>query len=458
MAGIGFELRKVLSRESLSSTMQAYLYAGIISSGPFVLSIFAILLIGLVTAGMVVPPSRVVQFQVSVTYLIAASLIVSGIFQLAFTRFTSDRLFEKRDDLVLSSYNTVCILLTALAGTIGLVLMFTVFAGQTLAYRLCMLMGFVALCNIWMAVIFLTSIKQYWGVLLTFFLGYGLSVVCAIALYRYGTEGLLAGFIIGQMVLLLVANLLIWHNYPSSQYLSGEFFHRKEFYHSLVWVGVFFNLGIWVDKFMFWFSDAGQTVIGPLRASLIYDIPIFIAYLSVIPGMAMFLLRLEADFVDHYDGFYDAIRKGGTLREIQEMQERMVRSARTGLYEIFKIQALVCLLVIAFGGVLLQAIGISPLYRPLLQVDVVAVGLQVILLGVLNIFFYLDRRDIVLMLTGLFLALNISLTGLTLWLGPSTYGYGFASALLVTVLVGVYWMDHCFRKLEFHTYMMRKYA
>ena len=34
MAGIGFELRKILSKDSYTSTMRAYLYAGLISSGP----------------------------------------------------------------------------------------------------------------------------------------------------------------------------------------------------------------------------------------------------------------------------------------------------------------------------------------------------------------------------------------------------------------------------------------
>ena len=47
MAGIGFELRKLLKRDSLLGMMQAYAYAGIISSGPWVLSIIGILVIGL---------------------------------------------------------------------------------------------------------------------------------------------------------------------------------------------------------------------------------------------------------------------------------------------------------------------------------------------------------------------------------------------------------------------------
>ena len=97
MAGIGFELRKLLRRDSLLGMLQAYAYAGIISSGPWVLSIVGILVIGLMSAAIVVPEFLITQFQVSVTYLVALSLILTGFVQLAFRQahgrpvFAADR-------------------------------------------------------------------------------------------------------------------------------------------------------------------------------------------------------------------------------------------------------------------------------------------------------------------------------------------------------------------------------
>ncbi|MFP5464186.1 MAG: exopolysaccharide Pel transporter PelG, partial [Gammaproteobacteria bacterium] len=98
MAGIGFELRKLMRRDTLLGLMQTYAYAGIISSGPWVLSILGILVIGFMSFSVVFPDLLITQFQVSVTWLIALSLILTGIVQLAFTRFTADRHFEKRED------------------------------------------------------------------------------------------------------------------------------------------------------------------------------------------------------------------------------------------------------------------------------------------------------------------------------------------------------------------------
>jgi uncharacterized membrane protein len=397
-----------------------------------------------------------VQFQVSVTYLIACSLILTGPLQLSFTRFISDRLFEKRDDLVLSNYNGVVLISTAASGVLGVLAVAFGFRGEPLVYRLLMVAGFVVVSNIWIAVIFLSSVKQYRQILYVFALGYGCTVAFALMLNRHGLPGLLGGFVAGHIVLLAGLSGLIYRNYQSERFISFEVLEKRFAYPSLALVGLLFNLGVWIDKFMFWYApQTGARVIGPLHASVIYDLPVFIAYVCVMPGMATFLVRIEADFVEYYDRFYDAVRSGATLRHINDMRDMMVGSVRAGLFEIVKIQAVVLLLILAFGHLVLEALGISTLYLPLLIVDVISASLQVLLLGLLNVFFYLDGRRAVLRLTAAFVVLNGLFTGMTLWLGPDWYGYGFALALLVVVMAAVMMLDRKFASLEYETYMLR---
>lgn len=458
MAGIGFQLRKILKRDSLSSDLSAYVYAGIISAGPLILSILGILLIGVLSLGVVDPPVLIVQFQVSVTYLISFSLVITGAVQLLFTRFISDRLFQNQPDRVLPNYNGMMVITTLATGLLGLFLAIVAFGGVSPLYRVLMVMGFVIVSNIWICIIFLASIKRYSIILFAFFIGYAITVAVAVSLNRYGLEGLMAGFVAGHAVLLACMTAVMHRDHTSGhrQYMAFEVFDRRYAYPSLVMVGLLFNLGVWLDKFMFWFSETGSDVIGPLRASVIYDLPVFISYLCIIPGMAVFLLRLETDFADSYNGYYAAVRNGGTLSHIREMRNEMVRSARAGLYDILKIQAVVTLLIFAFGDKLLEAVGISSLYLPLLQIDVVAASLQVLFLGCLNIFLYLDRRSIVLGLTVLFAGLNGVLTWATLEIGPNAYGYGFAGALVVVVFLAVFVLNRSFERLEYETYMLQK--
>ena len=102
--------------------------------------------------------------------------------------------------------------------------------------------------------------------------------------------------------------------------VSFDFLGRQS-YLSLALTGFFYNLGVWVDKFVFWANPlVSDPVIGPLRASIIYDIPIFLAYLSIVPGMAVFLVRVETDFAESYDAFYHAVRSGDSLVNIQRLK------------------------------------------------------------------------------------------------------------------------------------------
>ena len=89
--------------ESFGGILRGYGYAGLISAGPWVVSILGVLITGKLCLDAGMPPMEVQQFAVSVTYLMAGSLILTGVLQLMFTRFVADRLFEKKDEVVVPS-------------------------------------------------------------------------------------------------------------------------------------------------------------------------------------------------------------------------------------------------------------------------------------------------------------------------------------------------------------------
>ncbi len=455
MAGIGFELRKLLRKDSYLGLIQAYGYAGIISSGPWVLSILGVLLIGIFSATRVIPASQVVQFLVTVTWLMAGSLILTGLLQLMFTRFIADRLFERRHDIVLPNLMGALTLTTLVSGLSGMLILLLLFH-QSLLYELLVLGSFVVLCNIWIVVVFLSGMKAYRLILGVFLLGYGVTVAVAMLMTGFGLEGLLFGFLCGQSVLLFSMLAMVLRDYPGRAFVSYRFLRRDQVFYSLAATGLFYNMAIWADKFMFWLNPAtSESIIAPLRASVIYDVPIFLAYLSIIPGMAVFLVRMETDFAEIYDRFYESVREGDTLKHIREYKKQMVLTVRQGIYEIFKVQGMTVVVLLMLGPLILDALGISRLYIPLLNVDLVGVGVQVLLLAILNVLFYLDLLGIALLLCLMFLLANIGLTWISFQLGPSFYGYGFAVAVTVTSLVGLVILSRQLDRLEYETFMLQ---
>lgn len=457
MAGIGFELRRLLRKNTLLGLVEAYAYAGIISSGPWVFSIVGILLVGLISASIATPSFMITQFQTSVTYLVASSLVLTGLVQLAFTRFVSDRLFEKRQDTIMANLNGLLMIVVLAASLFGTLCLFLVFPGLSVLYRLLMLAGFVLMCAVWVMTVFLSGMKRYHAIVILFGVAYSLIIGLALLLRPYGLEGLLAGFVLGHLVLVAGMWLLTVRDFlPRDRLISFDFARREMLYPSLMAIGLLYNLGIWVDKFMFWyFPDTSDVVIGRLQASVIYDLPVFLSYLSIIPGMAVFLVRIETDFVEYYEKFYNAVRRGGSLEFIEDMRDEMVYSIQQGLGEIGKIQSLAVLGTFVAGPTLLRALGISELYLPLLYVQVIGAGLQVGLMAVLNVFFYLDQRRIVLLLCAEFVLLNVIFTAVTLAWGAALYGYGFALAVLVTLITGLVLLSRRLNRLEYETFMLQ---
>jgi len=456
MAGIGFEFRKLLQKDSYWGIFQAYGYSGIVSSGPWILSIIGILIVGIYSYAVVDPPLAVVQFQVSITNLFMSSLILTGMVQLAYTRYLADRLFAKRVDLVTPTFNGLLMIVVLASGILGTVAVFFLFPDQSNLYRLLMLAAFVIMCCIWCCTILLAGLKQYKVIVAMFGLGYIIVVGGALLMRRFGMEGLLSGFVLGHFVLLVGMLMMIFRNYPGNVFIGLNFLNKRRIYVSLAFTGLFYNLGIWIDKIMFWYNpDTGEQIVGLLHHSVIYDLPVFLAYLCIIPGMAVFLVRIETDFVDFYQKFYDAVRDGGSLDYLNEIRDEMVYAVKQGIFEIIKIQGITVLIVFIAGPSLLRWAGISELHLPLLYVQVVGASLQVVFLGLLNVFFYLDKRMIVMLLTLLFVILNIALTALSFYLGPAFYGYGYAVSLLICVLVAMQWLEFRLARLEYETFMLQ---
>lgn len=456
MAGIGFSLRKILKHDTLTRITTAYCVAGLISGGPWLLSIFCILLLSLLIAVFPAYHTILGQFQTSVTYLIAGSLILSGLAGDSFSRYVADQLFLKRVEYVISNLNGLIFLLSTLAGVLSFVFVLFLFPHQSLLYRLFFMGSFVVLCNIWVHISLLTGLKDYKIILVAFFAGYGALVVLAYGLRHWGLDAFMGSFLFCQLTLLGILQVALYREYPTNSIIAFHFLKEKQVFKILIASGFLYNLAIWTDKFVFWFSpQTSYPVIGPLRASLVYDLPIFIAYLLSLPGMAVFLLLIETNFADYYLHFHSSIRNGKPLSYIKASGEQMIGYALNVIYSIVKIQAITIIIVYEAGGFLLSLLHVPLIYNQLLFIAVIGTSFQVVLLAIINILHYMDRLRDVFCLSLLFFVLNLVFTSISVYEGPFYYGFGFTCALIVTCTVGMYLLNREFTDIEYKVVMLR---
>lgn len=455
MAGIGFELRQHLRKDTYAGVLRAYLLAGMVGSGPWLISVSSMLFIGVLTQSNGHGAGTVTPFLATVTYLMACSLTLSGLLQLLFVRFIADRLFEKRDDAVAPNLLGALLVTTLVSGACGtIVVSTTAWDAADLAFRVLLVAAFVTLCNVWILSGLLSGVKAYRSVVLVFALGYGVTVTLAPLLGRVGLAGYVAGFFVGHAVMLFAMLVLILRRYPSDRFIAFEFLERKKIHPGLALTGAVLNGAVWVDKFVFWMNPVtSEPLIGPIRYSVVYDVPIFVAYLSVIPGMAVFFVRIETDFAEQYERYYAAVRRGATLDELQNLRGALAEAARSGIDDILRIQGLTVVVLLLVGERVLGLFRIPAFYSYLFNIDVAGVGFQVLLLATLTILFYLDCRKLTLLLALLFAGANLAFSIASQHLGPRFYGFGFLVAAALTSLLALALLSRKLERLDYETFM-----
>ena len=458
MAGIGFELKKILKKGTLGSILHTYSISAALSSGPWVISMIVIMLIGFVSFSISKTSTHSSEFQSIITYvmMLASSLIFSSFFQLPFTRFVADRIFEKKEYLVLPNFFGL-LLVTFVSGLLFIVpFSLWFFHTQSNLFLLLFIATFLVLNGVWISNILATSLRFFRITILAYLVSYLLIFVLAILLKPYGKEGLLFAFLLGNMLLFFILVMAIIYHYPSHYLVRFDFFDRKSFYYKLGITGLFYNMGIWADKVIFWYSPVtGHAVIDRLHTSIVYDMPIFLAYLSIIPGMAIFFYRLEADFSENYDRYYDAVRTNGTLKTIRHERYKMIETIRVALREILIVQGIFNLLIILVAPHLFAVLKIPQLYLSLFYVDLLGTQLQLGFMSVLAILFYLDRQKEAMVLSILFFFFNALGSYISIGLGPYFFGYGFTTALLVLFLLSLIWLRYVIKRLEYETFMLQ---
>lgn len=455
MAGIGFEISKILRQGTYTSLLRAYGFTTLMGSGP---GLFVIIGLGIVFVfAMYISPikSTAYQFLTIVVYLFSASMIVSSLLQYTFIRFIADKIFLKEFNKIASNLNGVILLQLFISVCFALPIIYFFFYNYSILFNILLFSTFIVLCLIWILTVLLTGVKNYRRILIAFALAYSIFVSLYLITNNNSIEFFLFDFLLAQVILLLTLLYAIMDYYPTSHLIQFDYLKKNNFYFGLVFANFFYNLGIWIDKHLFWFnSDTSYVIFPPLRFSPIYDLPMFIAYLCIVPTTATFLLQIESKFALVYPKYMQTIFKRKTLAEIDAVRNNLILTGRDAVYSLFKTQSVVIIILLLSMTYLFTILSIHFIYLNILSIILIAGGLNVILWGLLNILYYMTRYTQALCVTLIFLVSNFIFTLITLKAGPLYFGYGFSFSLLLSIACAMIFLNENFKNLEYSTFMM----
>lgn len=386
MAGIGFELKKVISKESIGSFFKASISGVFIVAGPWLLSILSLGLISILSSG-----SRVLESLFSIlVYIFSISLIISGGFHYLYTRIFSDFLFKKEEGKAL--YFTFCYMLLTLLLTPLLSALFIEmivgFKHADISLILSIILQVLVVNQLWIILIFISSLKWYISILICFLVGITIMILLILIWGSDDVITLLNSYSIGNLVTIISLVFLSISRFkpekiPFREMIKTVKSYWKE-YNLLFFTGLFYNLALWIDKIFNWVLYGDEIGLLQLKLLFRYDFSMYISNLSIIPGLIFFIISSETDYFLAVKKFLLSLIHSD-YKDIKSYRTDLIVTARKGVTEQTYSQFYVTL------ALSLLALNIMPEHFVILIISLWAVFMQLILFSYMNFLFYMGR-------------------------------------------------------------------
>lgn len=361
MAGIGFELRKLLDKRSILSKIQAYGYTGLISSGPLLLGIGLVMGVTMTVNRYGIGRQEQNLMISMVTYTMLFSLVVSGFFSMPVTRYVADKLYEEEEGAVFLALIGSIVTQLAVGGLLFLV--FLLFAGQTLAHSVQMLVLFCVLITSWNQMNFLTALKNYKGLILNFCAAVLVSFSLGLLLLRWkipAVEAILCAVTGGYGVMMLLHFRQLRMSFPESTAALFDFLGSLGTHIHLSLIGLCLNIGMFGHMIVMWrFSAVSEHVRGILYCAPQYDIPALVAFLTTLVTTVNFMISVEVRFYPKYRAYFALYNEGGRLMDIEQAESDMLSVIQNEVMFTTIKQLLATLLVIAVEGFVMAALPLG---------------------------------------------------------------------------------------------------
>ena len=449
MVGIGFELRRAVDLDApLWVRTRAWASAGLIASGPWLITI------AVLTALQLVAPRQELRrdyeiFRALVTYASAFSLIGVGLLQVPATRWLADALWRNEASALLPALLTSFAVTGAAQAAVGVLFVWHLGLAPLAATGAVAL--YVAYTWSWLALVWLGATRDYDRILVAYALGSAVSLaLAAVPELRGSLDGLLWIVALGQGVTVAALVRAIVRAMPTDGAPSAAVLGAVRQQPLLLAFGALYNVGIWADKLVFW--SHGEVVEGALRKHSLYDTSSFLAYATVVPALAVNLVRIETAFYPRYRAYYALIEQGGTLDLIRRARERMVATLRDSAVRIVRVQGWVTAAAIVVAPELLPILGVPDGAVPTFRVLCIGAYFPVLSRLTLRTLLYFDRRRDAATTALLFCVMNAVLPSISAAGYPVHYGLGYAAAALGTLLFGLVRLQRVLERLEYHTF------
>lgn len=436
MAGIGFELRKLVEERSIRGFLGAAFSGTFIVAGPWLISTASVAAVQRLP--FLEGEAAQLAFTGAMVWAFALSLCLGTGPLYAYVRLSADLIYEKRRGEAGSALAKAILASAGIFFTIGagLSLVLVRCAPHPILFRLSFAALLAALGALWLSMMTVTVLRRYGRIIASYGAGMVLLVIVAAFLGpRYGPAGGVAALAAGYglaAALLAASALAALGRSPLPRFGSmlGGYLKR---YRNLVLAGAAYAAGTWADKAILWAAQGRAAEGTSFFIFPPYDSAFFYANLTLIPGLVYYTLATETDF--HLDLMRFLVFLARRRQpEVEKARRRLERSARRELRAQCLFQGGVVAVALVLAGPLADYLG---LVEPSFVLLTLAGLFQLLLLATMNMLFYIELYRDAALASLLFLCLNCALSGAQALGAPLPYGLPFLAACAVSSLVSL---------------------
>lgn len=365
MAGIGFELKKLMGKGNIVNMVAGTAYAIAVTIGP------TILLAGTLMLMYVVLPYSTEAFadreflSSTILYVFIFSMIITSPLNSVLSRYVADKIYQDKIVDIMPAINVGLALNMVLAFLASLVIVFREIEVGIDPFFTFLSYWFFMVINMSLYLMtYVSALKDYGKIGMAYFIGILAAIVFAIVSV-YIFRNAVSYSILGSMVLcfsiiatMLYANLKTYFKVSSKNYTEAlKYFLR---FKPLFITNFFYTLGLYVHNFVYWGTDYGAYIGNVFWTSPAYDMATCLALFTNISTLVIFVVKAETSFFSSYQAYLETVNGGGG-EDIELAKKNMFRTLKSELFYIIRFQFIITIIIFILAMIFLPDFGFEGL-------------------------------------------------------------------------------------------------
>lgn len=443
MAGIGFELRKIFRKTTISSRIKGIVFATMTTIGPTIIFLIMLLSINLILDALNVSETQQIFFSSATLYLFLFSIIISGTTGTTITRFISDRIHENEEDYIPSAMFGTSIFVSILASIFASIIIVLLYLdGITDLLMLASLYILTIVVSItYNLMFFISALKEYLKITIAFFVGILLGALTFFVLYQFTNLNVLIIILMAMIVVFTIINILLiyliltFFNHSNHEYFAFLSYYKKHPY--LFLSGLFYIVTLYVPNILYWlFSDIAIQV-SIFRVAPSYDMALFLAILVNLSTPVLFVVKVETKFFEKYQKYVGSLING-TYSVIEKYRKIMLKTMDIELFYIYEVQLIITIILTCAGILLLPMLGFGGMVMNYFLLLSIGVYCTYLMYFTVIFLYYFDDQFGSFITTFTFFITTLLASIVALQLGVSYYPVALFVGGIVSWIVGFF--------------------